>query len=248
MISQGAVNAKDRLIVALDFDSGRDALDLVRTLDGAATFFKVGYELFVSEGPAIVRELIDAGNRVFLDLKMNDVDETIIRSVRKVAQYGGVEFLTIYGTAATVAAAVKGKGDSPLKLLQVTLLTSMGPKDLEEMLLLGPDKRFQTVDEYVLWRAEEALARGCHGLISSGENVAMLRERFGTDPVLVCPGIRPGGTGTDEHKRATTPGKAICAGADYLVIGRPIRDAAEPRTQARAIVEEIEAALEAKSI
>lgn len=247
MNSQATPKAKDRLIVALDFDSGRDALGLVRTLEGAATFFKVGYELFVSAGPAIVQELCEAGNRVFLDLKMNDVDETIIRSVRKVAGYDGVEFLTIYGTAATVEAAVKGKGESALKLLQVTLLTSMGASDLEEMLLLGPDRRFQTVDEYVLWRAEEALARGCDGLISSGENAAMLRERFGAGPVLVCPGIRPGGTGTDEHKRATTPAQAISAGADYLVVGRPIRDAAEPRVQAEAIIEEIGVALEART-
>lgn len=246
MTPQKMVNARDRLIVALDFESGQDALELARKLEGAATFFKVGYELFVSEGPAIVRELIDAGNRVFLDLKMNDVDETITRSVRKVTQYRGVELLTIYGTAATVAAAVKGKCDSGLKLLQVTLLTSMGADDLEEMLLLGPDKRFRTVDEYVLWRAEEALSRGCDGLISSGENVRMLREQFGEDPVLVCPGIRPGGKGTHEHKRSTTPGKAIGDGADYLVVGRPIRDAAEPRAQAEAIVDEIATALEAQ--
>jgi len=128
-------------------------------------------------------------------------------------------------------------------VLQVTLLTSLGEDDLRGLMLLGPDKRFQSVDDYVRWRGEQAIGNGCDGLIASAQNARMLREHLGDDFVLVCPGIRPSGAATQDHKRPATPYNAIQDGADYLVVGRPIRDAADRQGAARAIVEEIGRAL-----
>jgi orotidine-5'-phosphate decarboxylase len=150
-----------------------------------------------------------------------------------------VRLLTIHGGAKTAAAAKAGKGDSPLKLLQVTLLTSMGEADLRDMFLVGEQRRFTTVPDYVAWRAETALAHGADGLIASGREAAMLRARCGAKFTLVCPGIRPAGDATGDHQRAITPADAIRDGADHLVVGRPIRDAADPRAKALEVIEEI---------
>ncbi len=246
MTRHAALTPADRLIVALDFNERAGALRLVDALSGAVTFYKVGYELFIAEGWPIVDELCRRGFSVFLDLKMDDIPETITRAVGHVATKPGVRLLTIHGGAKTAAAAKAGKGDSALKILQVTLLTSMSEADLRDMHLVGEGKRFASVSDYVGWRAETALANGADGLIASGREAAMLRTRCGADFTLVCPGIRPAGDATGDHQRAITPADAIAAGADHLVVGRPIRDAADPREKARQVIAEIEQGLAAR--
>jgi len=232
---------QERLIVALDFENQDAALRLVDTLGDSVSFYKVGLELFVAAGPAMVQALRERGKQVFLDLKMDDVPETISRAVARVAGMGA-QLMTIHGGAATARAANAAKGDT-LKTLQITLLTSMGEDDLREWGLVGPGLRFDTVDAYVGWRAENAIANGCDGLISSGQNVPMLRERLGEKPLLVCPGIRFADAGKQDHKRPATPYNTILDGADYLVVGRPIRDAAAPADAAHRVVDEITRAL-----
>lgn len=229
----------ERLIVALDVPTRADALGMISQLDGLVTFYKVGYQLFVAEGMPFVRELIERGLRVFLDLKMDDVDETITSAVREVAR-NQPHLLTLHGGAATVRAAVAGRGDALLpKLLSVTLLSSLGEQDLIDFQIVGPNARFKTLMEYVLWRAETAVAAGCDGLIASGHTIGAVRRHVGNGQIIVSPGIRPSGSATNEHKRSATPGEAIAAGADYLVVGRPVRLAPDPRSFVGAIIEEI---------
>ncbi len=235
----------ERLIVALDFNDRAGALRLVDQLAGVVTFYKVGYELFIAEGWPIVDELCRRGLKVFLDLKMDDIPETITRAVRHIATKPGVRLLTIHGGAKTAEAARAGKGTSALKILQVTLLTSMNEADLAALHLVGPGRRFASVPDYVAWRAEVALASGADGLIASGREAAMLRERCGRNFTLVCPGIRPAGDALGDHQRAVTPADAIAAGADHIVVGRPIRDAADPRAKAMQVIREIEQGLAA---
>jgi orotidine-5'-phosphate decarboxylase len=232
---------KDRLIVALDVSTREAASRLADALGDSISFVKVGYELFISQGWPIVDELSSRGLKVFLDLKLDDIPETITRTVRHIASHPGVRLLTIYGGARTAEAAREGKGNAPLTILQVTLLTSLGEDDLCGMFLVGDGWRFPTVRDYVMWRAETALAHGADGLIASGQEAAMLRERLGGKFTLVCPGIRPAGAGVSDHKRAMTPREAIGAGATHIVVGRPIRDASDPRATAEQIIEDISA-------
>jgi orotidine-5'-phosphate decarboxylase len=230
----------DRLIVALDVPSRTAALDLVDSLSGLVSYYKIGYQLFLAEGMPLVRTLIGRGNRIFLDLKLDDVDETVTLAVREIAK-NGVHLLTLQGSAATVRAAVAGRGTSEHpKLLFVTLLSSMNEQDLADLQLVGPSARFATQADYIQWRAQYALAAGADGLIASGASVADLRRTFGDTPLIVTPGIRPASAPTNEHKRPATPGDAIAAGADYLVVGRLIRDAADRRAMAAQIIGEIE--------
>ncbi len=234
-----ALTPKDRLIVALDVSTRDEALRFADALGDAVSFVKIGYELFISQGWTVVDEMSRRGMQVFLDLKMDDIPETITRGVRHIASKPAVKLLTIHGGAKTAAAARAGRGESGLKILQVTLLTSLGEDDLRGMFLVGEPWKFKTVPEYVAWRAETALANGADGLIASGREAAMLRGRCGAGFTLVCPGIRPAGDGVSDHKRAMTPGEAVSAGATHIVVGRPIRDAANPRAKALQIVEEI---------
>jgi len=237
----------ERLIVALDVPTRAEALGIVGQLDGLITFYKVGYQLFVAEGMPFVRELLERGLRVFLDLKMDDVDETITSAVREVAR-NEVNLLTLHGGAATVRAAVAGRGVSQLpKLLSVTLLSSVGEQDLVDFQILGSNARFSTLMEYVLWRAETAVEAGCDGLIASGHTIGAVRRHVGSAQVIVSPGIRPSGSATDEHSRSATPGEAIAQGADYLVVGRPVRNSADPQGVVRTMVEEIAKASRATS-
>ena len=231
--------APDRLIVALDVECRDDALAFVDRLGDSVSFYKIGYELFIAEGMPLVREVIARGKRVFLDLKVDDVEETVTRAVRRVADVAGIQLLTIYGGRATAQSAVAAAAGSGLNILQVTLLTSLGPADLEDVGMVGPGCRFASVEDYVEWRGRESIRHGCHGLISSGQNVRRLREALGPGPLIVCPGIRPATGGTDEHKRPATPFDAVVNGADFLVVGRPIRNAADPPAQARSIIDEI---------
>jgi orotidine-5'-phosphate decarboxylase len=229
-----SLSAADRLIFALDVATEEEAKALVGELKGSIRFFKVGLELFIATGNSVVKWLVDQDLNVFLDLKIYDIGETVRRSVAEVSRLG-VKFLTIHGEDQTVEAAREGKGDTDLEILFVTMLTSRGEGSLGE---------FKSVDDYVQQRAEMAMKHGCDGLITSGQNAPRLRETMTAyDPILVCPGIRPRGDDADDQKRSTTPFEAIAGGADYLVVGRPIRKAQDRVAKAEEIILEIDAAL-----
>ena len=249
VMEQTKIEARDRLIVALDVPTATEALDLVAALDGCVSFFKVGLQLFVSDGllskaSRLIQQLSNAGKKVFLDLKMDDVEETIRLTLAGIAQADdSIRFVTIHGTGATAKAARDGRGNSEYpKLLFVTLLSSLDQHDLHD-LFMG-----QTIplDTYVKFRAKQALDAGCDGLIASGRSVEMLRKEY-PKTTIVTPGIRPPGSSTDEHKRSLTPREAIVAGSDYLVVGRPIRNAANPKNMAERIISEIEMELRERS-
>lgn len=233
------IHARDRLILALDVPSAGDAERLMDAVQDQVTFVKVGLELYTAAGPEIVRRLIGLGKRVFLDLKFLDIEETVRRATERVAGMG-VEFLTVHANRKALTAAVKGRGTSPLKLLAVTVLTNFDSHDLKEMGIQ------RTVQDLVTARALLASEVGCDGVVASGEEPAVLRPKVGPRFLIVTPGVRPAGNDVDDHARATTPTQTIAAGADYLVIGRPIRAAANPAAAAAAILAEMQAAFDAR--
>ena len=207
-------------------------------LRGVVDFFKVGLALQLAEGVrSFVTELIAGGNRVFLDYKYYDIPETIRKSVSRAAALG-VSFLTVHGSSSLIKAAVEGRGNSRLKLFTVTVLTNWDKNDLLEM---GYTQH--TVEEVVLFRARKALEAGCDGVITSGREAKAVRS-LARDLLIVTPGIRPDGYAEDDQKRRTTPRDAILAGADYLVIGRPITDAPNPREAAQEILSQMQAAFD----
>jgi orotidine-5'-phosphate decarboxylase len=229
----------ERLIVALDVDTRAEALQFVRTLGEDVSFYKVGLQLFMQSGLQIVRELVELRKKVFLDLKIDDTPRTIREAVRNAA-VAGVEFFTLQGDAGTAAAARLGRGERSLpKFLQVTLLSSWDKCDLAEHLHTPSAAQGQVdLDEFVLRRSERILASGCDGVIASGSSVSKLRSKY-PDLLIVTPGIRPSGAASDDHKRSLTPSEAIRSGANYLVVGRPIRDAGDPKGSAARIQDEI---------
>lgn len=236
----GLSEPRDRLIVALDVPTRAEAENLIASLEGIVSFYKIGLQLFLAEGMSFVRSVTESGKRVFLDLKMDDVEETITQAVREIAK-SNIHFLTIHGSGATARAAIAGRSGAEMpKVLSVTLLSSLDQRDLIDLQILGDKGKFKTLDEYVLWRAEQAVKSGCDGVIASGTTIAQVRDRLGDKPIIVAPGIRPSGTTTDDHKRSATPMQAIQQGADYLVVGRPIRNAAQPARMAQSIIDEIE--------
>lgn len=226
----------ERLIVALDHPNIKEAKDLVNELDGVVSFFKVGLSLQLLAGRDFVEWLIDKGNKVFLDYKYFDIEATIRQAVSHVAKVG-VNFLTVHGNHKIIQAAVEGRGDNDLKILSVTVLTSLDAADIRE---LGFEC---TVKDLVLYRAQKALEAGCDGVIASGHEVEAISKLTENHLLIVTPGIRPEGTDTNEQKRSVTPAQAIKAGADYLVVGRPIRNAMNPRKAAADIIDEIWSAL-----
>ncbi len=231
------MNASDRLIVALDFDTLEQAKRLVAELNGIANFFKIGLGLQLDPGTnEFIRALIANGKKVFLDYKYFDIEATVERAVSQASKIG-VSFLTVHGNSSIIQAAVRGRAVSEMKVFAVTVLTSLDAEDLKEMGFPC------SVEELVLHRAAQAVKWGCDGVIASGREVAMIRDRVGKSLVVVTPGIRPGGYGTDDQKRTMTPGQAIEAGADYLVVGRPITGAPNPKQAATEIIVEIEEAL-----
>ncbi len=237
-----SVNARDRMILALDVPSGEEAERLMDLTGDAVRFVKIGLELYTAAGPAIVEQALTHGKRVFLDLKFLDIEETVRRATTRVAAMG-VDFLTIHANRKALAAAVEGRGarrEDGLKLLAVTVLTNFDANDLRDMGIQW------TVADLVAARAELAHEVGCDGVIASGEEPSAIRQRVGGGFLIVTPGIRPAGTGADDHARVTTPAQAITAGADYLVVGRPIRDAADPQAAAEEIVVEMQAAFDAR--
>ncbi len=230
-------SADARLIVALDYPDAKAALDLVDRLEGATRWFKIGLELYVAEGNSLVAELQRRGYSIFLDLKFHDIPNTVGSAVRSVARLG-VHMLTVHaaGGPAMLAAAAEAAGETGPILLAVTVLTSMDDAQLAATGVSG------TTGAHVETLARMAYANGAQGFVCSAVEVANLRSRLGSKPLLVIPGIRPEGAATGDQRRVATPGAAIAAGASYLVVGRPITRAADPGAAARSILAEMQAA------
>jgi orotidine-5'-phosphate decarboxylase len=223
---------EDRLIVALDVPTVAGAREVVARLDGIASFFKTGLWLIFAAGfEAFLDELLRRGKRVFLDAKMFDIGETVRRGVERVAERG-VSFLTVHGDGDIVRAAVEGRGNSPLKLLAVPVLTSLDQRGLKELGFQG------TVAELIDERTRAVAEWGCDGIIASPhDNPDAIRRRLGiADLLVVTPGVRLAGAVRDDHKRSGTPAEAIAAGADYLVVGRPIVRSPDPALAAAEII------------
>lgn len=231
------IPSRERLIAALDVSDASAARALVVRLGDAVAFYKIGLELLMAPGFfELLGWLRAEQKKVFVDLKFFDIPETVARAVKNLAERGA-DFCTIHGNQSIMEAAAQAKSGH-LRVLAVTALTSLDRGDLDD---LG----FQCeVGELVLSRARRALAAGCDGVVSSGLEVAALRREIGPKLVCVAPGIRPVDNRTEsDQKRVMTPAAAIRAGADYLVVGRPIRDAADPRAAAEAIQQEIAGAV-----
>ena len=231
------LDARERLIVALDLPSVKAAENMVAKLGETVGFYKIGYQLAFAGGLPFAAGLIAAGKQVFLDFKLHDIGNTVHKGVESVAQLGAT-FLTVHAYPQTMKAAVEGKTGSTMRILAVTVLTSYDDADLAAA---GYDL---SVGELAAARAAQARDTGVDGLICSAEEAANLRGIVGPGMVLVTPGIRPTGSATGDQKRVMTPAKAIDAGADYLVVGRPIVEAGNPKAAADAIVAEIAQATE----
>ncbi|MBX9739471.1 MAG: orotidine-5'-phosphate decarboxylase [Beijerinckiaceae bacterium] len=230
-----ATTARDRLIVALDLADAKAAEDMVARLGDSVSFYKIGLELTYGGGLGLAERLIRQGKQVFLDLKFHDIPNTVARATAQVADLGAT-FLTVHAYPQTMRAAVGALGGSKLKILAVTVMTSYDDADLAEAGFgLG-------VADLVARRAAQAKAAGVHGLILSAEEAPAMRAALGPAMLLVTPGIRPAGAAIADQKRVMTPSRAILAGADHLVVGRPVTQAADPRAAAEAIVAEIAAA------
>ncbi len=225
------------IIVALDVESAEQARALVSRAGGAVDFYKVGMELYAAAGMGFVRELIDSGKKVFLDLKFYDIGETVKRAVAQVAQ-SGVSMLTVHAQSAVMRAAVEGRGDSGLKILGVTVLTSFDQEDLDR-----DGYRSMAVPELVALRAANAVASGVDGLVCSPLEVLNVRQIVGPEKVLVVPGVRSAGSVTGDQKRVATPSEALRNGANYLVMGRQIVRAADPVKAIGDVMQEIAAFL-----
>ncbi|MDE0001412.1 MAG: orotidine-5'-phosphate decarboxylase [Rhodospirillaceae bacterium] len=231
-----SIPPRQRLIVALDVPGADAARALVRELGNAVEFYKIGLELMASGGYfELLDWLLANDKRVFADLKLYDIPATVAAAVRQLAGRGA-SFVTVHGDRAIVEAAVSKKGS--LGILAVTVLTSIGREDLREM-GIGME-----VESLVLQRARIAVAAGADGLIASGLEAAALRAELGSVPRIVTPGVRPAGTdAVHDQKRVVTPTRALASGADYIVMGRPIRSAPSPRQAAEAVQAEIAATL-----
>jgi orotidine-5'-phosphate decarboxylase len=231
------IPAKERLIVALDVPTVEEARALVRALGDSVVFYKIGMQLQFAGGIQYAQELIGEGKKVFLDSKLFDIDATIEKAAENIARMG-VDFLTVHGIGPTVAAAVRGRGGSQLQILAVTVLTSLEAGDLHEL-----GYRDRSVEDIVLYRARKALDAGADGVIASGQEAGAIGKLASGKLKIVTPGIRRGSDAVGDQKRVATPASAIASGADYLVVGRPVSQAEDPRREAEAIVAEIEQAL-----
>ncbi len=226
-----------RLIVALDLPRAEEARRLVSTLCGEAGVFKIGLELILSDGSDLARTLADSGCQIFLDTKLLDIPNTVERATANAARLGAA-FLTVHGTdRKTLDAAVRGRGTSTMKLLAITVLTSLDAADLASQgIALGPA-------ELVLRRARLAREAGFNGVVASAQEAGVIRAELGSDFLIVTPGIRSAGMANSDQARVVTPAEAIAAGSDYIVVGRPITAAQNPRLAANQILAEIEATL-----
>src|SRR5256712_5566087 len=222
-----AIEPRERLILALDVPSADEAKRLLDRVKDSVGFVKIGLELFTAAGPDIVRWALAQRKRVFLDLKLLDIGETVKRATAAAAELG-VTFLTVHATGQTVRAAVKGRGRSAMKILAVTVLTSFDEADLLEMGIV------ESFHDTVLKRARLAISLGADGVVASGVEAAMIRRELGKDPIVVIPGIRPVGASHDDQVNVTTPAGAIAAGGEYLVVRRGLRHAPDPAGPAPA--------------
>jgi orotidine-5'-phosphate decarboxylase len=226
--------------VALDLENIEKATRMVDTLDGVVAFYKIGLTLQLAPGvEGLIQRVIRSGKRVFLDYKYYDIAATMTKAVARAVEMG-VSFLTVHGATQTIQGAVKGRGSSDLKLFAVTVLTNMDRGDIAELGYAN-----HTVEQLVLYRAKKALQAGCDGVIASGHEAKVIKE-LGPQLLVITPGIRPDGYPEDDQKRKTTPADAILAGADYLVVGRPITDAADPRKAAEEMIGQMQAAFDAR--
>jgi orotidine-5'-phosphate decarboxylase len=222
----------NRLIAALDVANRAEADALVARLDGVPSWVKIGLELFCAEGPGVVRDYARAGRQVMLDLKLHDIPETVARATAQAASLGaGLVTVHAAGGRAMLEAAVRAAGDA--RVLAVTVLTSLDDADLAQIGAHGP------VGDLVRRRAELAVAAGCGGLVASPHEASALRASVPADFWIVTPGVRPAGAAHGDQKRVATPASARAAGADLVVVGRPLRDAPDPAAAARAIVAEL---------
>ncbi|MEY2561664.1 MAG: orotidine-5-phosphate decarboxylase [Verrucomicrobiota bacterium] len=227
------IEARDRLIVALDFPTQAKALALVSVLSGSVSIYKIGLQLYTVAGPAIVQAVAATGAKIFLDLKLHDIPNTVAKAVTAAGEMG-VHMLTIHlsGGSAMLRAAVEAKPPA-LSLLGVTVLTSASQETLGEIGIVSE------LSAQVVRLAELGQKCGVDGLITSPQEVRVLRARLGQEMTLVTPGVRPAWAAADDQKRFTTPGEALKSGADYLVIGRPITAHADPPAAMKRLLEEI---------
>lgn len=241
--------AADHIVFPLDVPTMEAAEGFVKQLAGCVGMFKVGLELFVQCGPPVIEMVRRHSNaRIFLDLKLHDIPATVSQAMARIAGYG-VDLVTVHcGEGRAMLEAAAAAAEARVRVLAVTVLTSITAADLAEAGFRDPFSR--DVFELVIHRAEQAKAAGCAGVVCSGREVGAVKERLGEGFLAAAPGIRPAFEACgpeDDQKRVVTPAKAIADGADYLVIGRPIRDAADPAAAARRIGEEIQAALESRA-
>ncbi len=223
----------DRLIVALDLPSVEEARAAVTMIGSAASFYKIGYQLIPVGGLDLARELSEAGKKVFLDFKFHDIGATVERGAASVVKLGA-DFLTVHAEPHVLSGAVAGRGgDRRLKLLGVTVLTSLTQESLADS---GISMR---LEDLVLRRAEFCAKAGADGVVASAREASAIRQRFGDELLIVTPGVRPAGANADDQARIVTPSDAIRAGADHLVVGRPIVNAKDPCAAAHAIGDEI---------
>lgn len=225
----------DRLIVALDVPNVVQGLDLANRIGDATSFYKIGLGMLTGGGFALANELKhEQGKRVFLDMKLFDIGATIEAAVRGIAQHG-LDFLTVHGDPQVVRAAAEGKGGTDLKILAVTVLTSLDRADLDANLIIPGD-----IHEITLERAARALEAGADGVIASPQEAAMIRALpQAKGKLIVTPGVRPAGAALGDQKRVATPAQAIGDGANHIVVGRPIWKADDPRAAAAAVVAEL---------
>jgi orotidine-5'-phosphate decarboxylase len=234
--SKPSLSARDRLIIALDVRNAAEAQTLVRSIGVSASIYKVGKQLFTSEGPSLVRDLVGSGRKVFLDLKYHDIPNTVASAVRSAVELK-VAMLTVHasGGSKMVRAAAEAAAESASKplVLAVTVLTSMTDEDLHEIGIAA------SAQEQVLKLAKLAQKAGIGGLVASPSELKALRQTIGQEMKIVTPGVRPAGSDKGDQARVATPADAIANGADYIVVGRPITAAADPAAAAQAILAEI---------
>jgi orotidine-5'-phosphate decarboxylase len=229
-------DSRERLIVALDVSSAAAARKIVATVGDSVRYFKVGLQLYTAEGPQLVRDLVDSGRQVFLDLKLHDIPNTVAAAVAEACKLR-VSMLTVHasGGSKMLRAGVEAArltSPSPL-ILAVTVLTSLDQRDLEHAGVRG-----EVVDQ-VSRLATLAISNGCHGVVASAQEASTLRAELGDDFLIVTPGVRPSGRDHADQARVVTPAEAIAAGASHIVVGRPITEAADPAAEAREILAQI---------
>jgi len=222
---------RERLIVALDVGSASEAQKLVARIGDAAGIYKVGLQLFIAEGPGIVRDLVSSGRLVFLDLKLHDIPTTVALAVKSAAELG-VHMLTVHASGGAATEAVAGR----VNILAVTVLTSLNDEDMQETGVSG------RVSDQVLRMAALAQSAGCQGIVTSPRESLMVRKSLGEGFAIVTPGVRPAGAESNDQQRIATPGQAISNGASHIVVGRPITHAPDPAKAAAAIISEMEQA------